>query len=198
MWHDGGLGSYISLLWTFPDMDVGLFASVSGPGFGIEPDNHNIVSFSYIIDHLFGLEPWLNKTTSCTFSALSGNATETKPRIQESPLPVHNLADFEGTYGNHLFPDINVYSNSTDLLLYSNRIHGILRPSSQKDLFVYVITEPWEYSSDNIGLFVNVTFQRDIATTTVTSLTLLIEVELKYEKGISFTQEPSKQPVVIG
>ena len=198
VWHSGGLGNYATQLWTFPDMDIGLFASVTGPGFGTHPPYHNSLSFYYIIDHVFGLEPWLNETTVCSFPKPWGNATKVDATLKETPIHVDNQAEFEGFYGNHLFPDIKVYSNTTDLLLNSNRIHGVLHPSSEKDRFVYEITYPWEYSTHTYGIYVNVTFERDVTATIVESLTLHLEVDLQYNKGVSFTQDPSTNPPIIG
>ena len=203
MWHSGGIGCYISLLWTFPDMDIGLFASVNGPGNAVKSSDHNTVSFYYITDHLFGVESWLNETTSCNFSMVHGNTTLSEPASQETPIQVDNLADYEGVFGNHLFPDMKIYSNTTHLLFDQNRLHGILHPSSEKDRFLFVLIEPYEYSSGNLGVLVNGTFHRDMVTNIVTSLDIesiqtKVPLSMKYEKGISLTQGPSKPPVNIG
>lgn len=65
--HSGGMVSYITRLWLFPDMDVGIFGSVNGPGIPRSALQHLSVSLDYIADHLLGFEPWLNESTACSF-----------------------------------------------------------------------------------------------------------------------------------
>ena len=65
-----------------------------------------------------------------------------------------------------LFSGAEVSTNSTELSLKANRMVGTLRPSSDKDRFLWGITHPWEiavyYTDDNnITRFMNITFLRD-------------------------------------
>ena len=184
VWHSGGLDSYRTLLWTFPDMDIGLFTSVNGPGVGTDAYMHRIATFYYLSDNLLGLEPWLNESTACSFPEPWYQLPEKNSSTPETPLQLSNLGEFEGTYGSHLFPDIQVSSNSTDLIFTTNIVHGILHPSSEKDRFLYETIHPVEYANheNNTDSFTNITFNRDAITNAVNALTIQLEVDLKYEK----------------
>ena len=50
--HEGSVGGFQTLIWTFPDANVGCFGSVNGPGRGTPPVNHYTVVFYHIVDHL--------------------------------------------------------------------------------------------------------------------------------------------------
>lgn len=50
--HEGSVGGFQTLIWTFPDANVGFFGSVNGPGRGTPPVNHYTVVFYHIVDHL--------------------------------------------------------------------------------------------------------------------------------------------------
>ena len=179
-------------MWTFPDLNIGIFGSVNGPGFGFTPSDHLDVTFYYITDHLIGLQTWLNESTACSFPEpwLKRPMPEDK---SESPFVVRNLAELTGSYGNNLFPDVQVYLNSTILHLDSNRIHGILHPSSEKDRFLFDLISPIEYAlldNNHTHYSANVTFNRDSVTQAVNAVTLKLEVDLKYDR------KPS--PQIIG
>ena len=167
-------------------MDIGIFASVNGPGIGREAWDHLSVTLYYIADHLLGLEPWLNETTSCFFPNPWANWTAPEAKM-ETPINDDNLTDYQGSYGNRMFPDITVSAGNSTLQLDSNKIHGILSPSLEKDRFLFDITEPWEYATNTsqYALPTNVTFGRDATSGNVTKLTLKLEIDLTYTKGVS-------------
>ena len=180
--------SYITQLWLFPDMDIGIFASVNGPGVGREAGEHLSVILYYLTDYLLGLESWLNETTACTYPNPWANWTTSETKV-ETPINVQldNLTDYEGSYGNPMFSDITVYANNSSLSFDSNKVHGILHPSSETDRFLFEITEPWEYTNNATenAILTNVTFDRDVRTRHVTHLTLKLEVDLTYTKSVS-------------
>ena len=183
MYHAGGLGAYISLMWTFPDMDIGIFGSVNGVN-GYSSNYHLAVSFYYITDHLLGLQAWLNESTACIFPEPWDKLPEQGVAL-ETPISVGNVAELVGSYGNNLFPDVNVYSNSTDIHMDSNKLHGILHPSSEKDRFLFELITPYEYvlpENNHTRYSFNVTFNRDGATQAVNAVTLKLEVDLKYDR----------------
>ena len=188
--HGGGLFAYISLLWTFPDMNMGVFISVNGPSFGTNSGIHDQVSAMYVVDHLLGLTPWLNASHACSFpepwKPENNTESDKDAETSETSLLVNNKTDYVGSYGNHLFADVKVFVNSSTLLLNSNHIHGILHPYSEEDKFFYEITFPWEFMThDNKTQPLNVTFQRDAETGKVTSLVAALEVDVTYVKGKS-------------
>ena len=218
MSHSGGLISYITLLWTLPDLNIGVYASVNGPGYGSNSGIHNIVSFYYIVDHLLGLEPWLNQTTACTFPKPWKKENDTEPskqrkaepfrRFAGGPIvaqdwlltekdtkeirPDHNIIDmvqdateFDGSYNYPLFAEVIVYSNSSNLHLNSNHIHGLLHLTQDKDTFLFEVTYPWELAIYyNMTQMMNITFLRDEKTETVNGLQFHLEVDITYTKQL--------------
>ena len=173
------------MLWTFPDMNTGLFTSISGPASGMDDYFHRFVSFYFMADHLLGLTPWLNKTTACSFP----EPWDRPPKLDlpglEKPISVTNLAKFVGSYTNDLLPEVEVSSDSTALLLKSNRIRGILHPSSEKDRFLYEILYPLENALSNgngTKTYTNVTFNRDAALHAVNSVTIQFVVDMTYNR----------------
>ena len=163
-------------------MNVGIFGSVNGPGIGRPSANHLSVSLYYTADYLLGLKPWLNETTACTFPSPWENKTHPEAYAKETPFLGSNLTDYEGAFGHHIFPDIEVYANISNLVFNSTHLSGFLYQASEKDRFLSEISYPWEYSSR--GQMTNVTFQRD-TTGTVNEMTLHLEVDLTYVRGLS-------------
>ena len=193
MAHDGGLFSYITLLWTFPDLNMGLFVSVNGPAYETNAPYHNQVSVYYIADQLLDLDPWLNKTTACTFPQPWDNQTTAETNAKEAPVAIGNFTEYEGSYDFPLFSNIDVYSNYSNLLMNSNHIQGVLHPSSEKDRFLYEITYPWEFAPhDNTTKLTNVTFVRDEVTNAVTALTVQLEVNVTYVRKAAILDQPQK------
>ena len=184
--HDGSLASFQTLMWTFPELDIGLFASLNGPGPGTLAGNHLVSVFYHIADHLLGLNPWLNETTACTFPKPWLNRPPRPPTKLPTPINVTNYDELVGIYGSHIFPDINVAYNSTDLLFTSNKMHGILHPLSVKDKFVFEILEPMEWAlhpNNTKAYLALVTFGRDSIFNTVYKLTFKFQVDVEYIKN---------------
>ena len=188
--HDGSLGGFQTEMWTFPDADIAVFASVNGPGRGAQPARHLSVGFYYMVDHLLGLEPWLNETTVCTFP--KPWFSRPAPPFQKLPKPLNvtNLSQFEGTFENRIFPDVVVASNVTTLLLTSNKMHGILHPAHVKDTFLFEILSPLEYTIP-IGVNPNDTEAKTYLSYiifgrgnnyAVDKLTFKMEVDMVYER----------------
>ena len=138
----------------------------------------------YIADHLIGLTPWLNQTSVCSFPEPWGRMLHQRHVTMETPIQNAKTDELEGSYGSKLFADIDISSNSTNLMFRANIIHGILHSSSEKDRFVLEIVEPLEFAlrENNTHTYMNVTFGRDAQTQAVNRLTLKLEVDLEYEK----------------
>ena len=187
MWHSGSIGSYKSRLWTFPDDNVGIFISVNGPKFDDFDDNHRLVTLGFIADHLLGLKPWLNETTACTYPEPWNKASTTEIRSLPTRYEVNDTSELEGLYVSPLFPDIEVSSNATYLLMKSNIVRAIFHPTSIKDRFVSEVYYPPEYSLqfNSTSDHFNVTFNRNETTGIVNTLTLHLDVDLKYNKMLT-------------
>ncbi|CAH1775116.1 unnamed protein product [Owenia fusiformis] len=135
--HPGRINGYDSLIWVFPDSDIGIFTSTNGP-MNDESYNGLRALHYYISDILLKEKVWLNHTTACTFpnpwmsdhegrrpashkadtaARRSGNSLlETMQKLQYvSDIP---LRQYAGTYGHLAFGNITVTYNTTDDLLY--------------------------------------------------------------------------------
>ncbi|XP_060605765.1 uncharacterized protein LOC132758228 [Ruditapes philippinarum] len=66
IWHSGGLFSYVSLIWLYPDEQIGVFANVDGPGTVASPTYALRTILSYVSDILLGQTPWLDFETACS------------------------------------------------------------------------------------------------------------------------------------
>ena len=184
MWHSGGLYSYITLLWVFPDKNIGMYASVNGPDFKSLSIRHLTALFYYTSDHLLGLEPWLNETSACTFPEPWAHSSARESKEPEVPIDVNNRNEYNGSFSSPIFPGVVVNTNSTNMSLKSNRLYGNLHPSSENDRFMWEITYPWElavdYTDDNNQTrFINITFLRD-KNGAVNALKAGFEVEMTY------------------
>ena len=178
-------------------MDMGVFASVNGPSYGSDPGVNNAVSVMYVVDHLLNVKPWLNATTACSFPEPWKKENDTKSDVEltQTSVAVNKITDYVGSYGNHLFADVEVYVNSSTLLLNSNHVHGILHPYSEEDVFFYEITYPWEFTAhDNKTQPQNITFIRNKETGAITSLVVTLEVDVTYVKGESLFDIETHSP----
>ena len=186
VWHSGGLVSYSTLFWIFPDKNIGMYATVNGPAFKSLSSRHLTTVFYYISDHLLGLEPWLNETTACTFPEPWANSSVRESKNPEVPITVDNPSQYKGAFSNPVFPGVDVSVNSTDMFFKSNRMQGTLHPSSEKDRFLCEVTHPWEFAVDytddnNKSRLVNITFLRDI-NGLINSFKAGFEVDMTYFK----------------
>ncbi|KAL4229793.1 hypothetical protein ACF0H5_010184 [Mactra antiquata] len=153
IWHSGGLFSYISLLWMFPEEDIGIFVSVNGPALPKTSSYAEQTILYYISDILLGDKPWLDLETTCTFPK-----PWTKIGVEDLDIPqpsnnftTTNLTRFIGNYGNILLPDIKVSIREGDvdppyLWLELNRIKGELLPTEDEYAFKFKMVDPWEYA----------------------------------------------------
>ena len=185
MWHSGSIGSYRSRLWLFPDEDLGIFISVNGPKFGDYDDNHRQVTLSFVADHLLGLKPWLNETTACSYPEPWDKVVSTNISLP-GRYEVTDKSELRGLYVSHLFPDIEVSSNATDILMRSNIVRAILHQTSTKDRFVSEVYYPPEYALqfNSTSDHFNITFNRNETTGIINALTLHLEVDLRYAKSL--------------
>ncbi|XP_033742502.1 gigasin-6-like [Pecten maximus] len=139
VWHSGGIVGFSSLLWLFPNQDIGIFASLTGSR---DNDNqHPIrVIMSRAADMLLGETPWLDRRTACSFPAPWGNVSPS--------IPVSGVGQFRtfwnisrpmelyvGSYGHPAFGNISVtIENRTQLVLHYGRFgRMVLTPVTDSD-----------------------------------------------------------------
>jgi hypothetical protein len=152
--HGGAIGGYNSVLYLFPDMDIGIFASANGPGYISNDAPYGLRTILWhVVDEMFGTEPWLNASTACSYpSRMAAHQHEYYPP-QPTDHPDRALdADvsrYTGTYGHHLFGEARIEESNSDngpclTVTFGRRLHGLLHPTNVKDVFDVEIVQPLE------------------------------------------------------
>ncbi|KAH3843702.1 uncharacterized protein LOC127877099 isoform X3 [Dreissena polymorpha] len=165
--HSGGVFSYITDLWIFPEHNFGLFASMNGPA-----GNSEIMALSstvyHVTDRLLGLEPWINTTTACTFPKPWRTANDSDiPPVENAVLT--NAKKYEGFYSSPILSGFRIEldgTSNTSLRFKMGRLGGILYSTVDKDRFLMEIRSPWEFyialmDKNNVTAKTNVTFMWD-------------------------------------
>ena len=178
-------------------MDIGLFASVNGIDTTDQMSayHHRVNTFYYITDYLLGMTAWLNETTTCSFPEPWENKTQPKPQEKETPIQLGDVSEYEGSYGNAIFPDLLVNLSAGNLYLHSNQAGGILHPSSEKDRFLFEVTYPLEFALGNATQLLNATFQRDGSAGGINAMMFQLEVNFTYFRRGSLL---NPFPIIIG
>ncbi|XP_067663305.1 uncharacterized protein [Haliotis asinina] len=135
IWHAGGLHSYNSLLWLFPDSNVGLHISINGPTLSSSksPFNMLLSALYYVTDIVLGETPWLDRQTVCTFPKPWFDVSMFVPPSDTDDTPItpeYPLSDYAGSYFNPLVGEFLVtLDKSTDQLrIKLNKLDGVLVP----------------------------------------------------------------------
>ena len=129
IWHSGGLSTYASHLWLFPDMDVGIYACVNGAA---SNDDALMAIMYYASDLALGLTPWLGNGD--IIATLHGrNALLSPLRVWSTPStpPSSNLShlvtQYTGTYGHLAFGNVTVYADRQSVLYLNIGRYGHAR-----------------------------------------------------------------------
>jgi hypothetical protein len=118
--------TYSSLIWLFPEKNVGIYAVISGP-----QNKHRGLSMKAMVsmaaDLLLGETPWLNTTTACSLPAPWGPPFVSTPpppdssapsRPSRASRPYWNISrpvdDYIGIYGHPGFGNITVFTGDED------------------------------------------------------------------------------------
>ncbi|CAH1778292.1 unnamed protein product, partial [Owenia fusiformis] len=117
--HLGGIHGFQSDFRFFQREQSGVFLVLNGQGYYNGGTATSMIRM-YVSDILLGLDPWLNKTTACTFPEPWAPGTPSVNPV----LPVYNdraprpLVDYEGTYGHLAFGNVTFTLNATINKLY--------------------------------------------------------------------------------
>ncbi|KAL3878901.1 hypothetical protein ACJMK2_031227 [Sinanodonta woodiana] len=143
--HGGTLMAYKSLIWLFPDHNIGIFGSANGPATD-ESDRALNSVFYYLSDVLLSEAKWINETIACTFPKPFASPFQRPAKIDPDQVnPVKPILDkYVGRYGSVLMPDMEITKNGDTLMFRCNRIAGILHPTHVENEFKSEVTEPWE------------------------------------------------------
>ncbi|KAK3599541.1 hypothetical protein CHS0354_006676 [Potamilus streckersoni] len=144
--HGGSLMTYQSLIWLFPDQNIGIFGSVNGPATSVESDRALNSVFYYLSDILLSETVWMNETLACTFPKPFSSPLKRSASIDSDLInPVIPILDkYVGRYGNVLMPDMEITKNGDILMFRCNRMAGILHPTHVENKFKSEVIEPWE------------------------------------------------------
>lgn len=105
--HTGTTFGYSSMVTLFPDLNLGIFTSMTGQ------DEHYILRnllHNFLSDSLLGITPWLNATTMCTFpnpwySSISYSHYVIIDKTISASRP---LSEYVGTYHNDAYGEVRV------------------------------------------------------------------------------------------
>ncbi|XP_052784695.1 penicillin-binding protein 4-like isoform X2 [Mya arenaria] len=191
VWHSGALWSYITLVWLFPETNIGIFISTNGGMFKDYQSKSLTTTMYFLADILLDKEPWLNSSTACSFPLPWKEVNETDPRLTEIPAFLPDISEYAGIYGNEFQPDFILTvsgSSQTQLNFESGIIGGNLYSTQDKERFLMEITYPWEFyvpltDHNNVTTKTNVTFVREVGT--VTSMILNFGTNITYTKDVS-------------
>lgn len=157
VWHSGGLFSYVSLIWLYPNEEAGVFISINGPGLPSSASNAQKTILYYISDLLLDQPTWLNLQTTCTFPKPWNNFSLDDYDTEKPPNNFTNnkLEQFVGIYGSLLLPDVKISLRNRDkkspfLWLEMNRIKGELLLTAEESEFQFKMVEPWEYAIERV------------------------------------------------
>ncbi|XP_052783040.1 uncharacterized protein LOC128219269 [Mya arenaria] len=189
LWHSGGFWSYITLVWLFPEENIGIFISTNGGMLEDYQYTSLTTTMYYLADLLLDKEPWLNSSTACSFPEPWKD--ETDSRLTEISAFLPDISEYTGIYGNEFQPEFILTvngSSQTQLNFESGRLGGNLYSTQDKDRFLMEITYPWELyvplmDHNNVTTKTNVTFVREAGT--VTSMNINISTNITFTKGVS-------------
>ncbi|XP_069129074.1 uncharacterized protein [Argopecten irradians] len=165
VWHSGGIVGFSSLLWLFPDQDIGIFVSLTG-----SRDNENQhpirVIMSRAADMLLGDTPWLDRATACSFPAPWGKvSTSTLVSDFDQFRTFWNnsrpMGNYVGTYGHPAFGNISVViENRTQLVLQYGRFGRMVLTPVTDTAFLgrYIGPLWWATHADGHPMPVSVNF----------------------------------------
>ena len=159
--HTGGWFGYLASLTLFPDDNVAVYVSTSGPGTSAGTAAYRVISY-YLSDVALGYSPWLNQTAACAFGEqTTKKENELEEKSEDYKFPetnekfVKNSQKFVGTFSNSLFGDV-VIRNSTEfygLVLKFQRLEGFLIPRAKEFEFHVLYTDKTAfYSTSNFDV----------------------------------------------
>ncbi|WAR28019.1 GIGA6-like protein [Mya arenaria] len=191
VWHNGGLWSYYTLVWLFPEENIGIFISTNGGMFKDYQSKSLTTTMYYLADKLLDKKPWLNSSTACSYPLPWKEVNETDTKLTEISAFLPDISEYTGIYGNEFQPDFILTlseSSQTQLNFESGRLGGNLYSTQDKERFLMEITYPWELyvplmDHNNVTTKTSVYFVREVGK--VTSMILEIGTNITFTKDVS-------------
>ncbi|KAL3881024.1 hypothetical protein ACJMK2_033224 [Sinanodonta woodiana] len=191
-WHDGVFGAYQSLEWLFPDMNIGVFLSINGPGTPQIPFRAVRTIMYFVSDLLLGEKPWLNQQTSCTFPVpFVQEPMQYQIRLHNAPPPPpppRNLLEYIGQYGSPLFPDSIVSTNkgSQTLILQIGALLFTVFPTNHIDVYELHLIAPVEVALSEGAEFKPIPTITFIREAFITGFVANFGADVVFRRGASF------------
>lgn len=133
--HTGTTYGYSSLVTLLPDVNIGVFTSMTGEDEGYIT---RTLLHSYLLDTFLGDDPTINETTVCTYPEpwYSGSQTRRSP-IDKTKPPSRPLNEYVGVYHQIAYGDLVIRINTTvnQLQMDYGIGHWILYPETGHDTF---------------------------------------------------------------
>lgn len=168
--HTGQVYGYDSLIWLFPDNDVGIYTAVNGPG-NNEAKTALRVIHHYVSDILLNMTPWLNLSAACSFpepwltrhkknrahddDPLEGDTVKGSNKYTTSVYRSgRTLENYIGRYGHLAFGNITITLDTEVGLLYlkvGRFGEAWLYPTNRVDQFDMRFTGLLQYVSEADG-----------------------------------------------
>lgn len=110
LWHSGGILTYHTQVWMYPEFKMGIFVTSNGPQ-DTQGSMGPVSIAHYISDLIFGEKPWANVSTVCSnLEQKLVRPYQTAPR--DDPLP-YDSTMYTGVYSNSVFGEITISYNAT-------------------------------------------------------------------------------------
>ena len=152
VWHSGGLTTYKTHVWLYPDVGLGLYISTNGP-LGSASSWGLILTLQYLSDLLLGEEPWLNTSTLCTFPEPWKPSPPVDTMTPPADDPVREAGDYTGTYHHPAFGNVTVTrdpgTNALKLQMGRYMEAKLLYNQTSDTFYTTLVGELW-YSKDRI------------------------------------------------
>ncbi|ELU03630.1 hypothetical protein CAPTEDRAFT_186184 [Capitella teleta] len=135
VWHSGGIMSYKSQLWLYPDIGLGFYIQISG-------SQNRLATLDLIIHYISSIimkeRQWLNENNICSFPESFTN--QSLPSMPEpfDDTPPRPLMDFEGTFIHPTFGQMRVeeFNDSSLHISLGQHYKAKLTYSNMTDSFI--------------------------------------------------------------
>ena len=153
VWHSGGITTYKTQLWMFPDLGFGLYVGTNGP-----PNPRAswalILILHYISDIVIEEPHWLNHSTGCSFPSPWKTPRTGTSYVPDDPLG-KPFDDYVGTYSHPGFGDVIISRNKTTnrlTLAMGEYLTAELLYGKQEDTFVTKLNGLLWFTNDDFTL----------------------------------------------
>ncbi|KAL5003921.1 hypothetical protein ScPMuIL_017377 [Solemya velum] len=114
VYHDGSYYGQSSSLQMFPDIQTGVYVATNGP-FPIMEARATDYILTNVVDTLLREKRWFNETQPCLSNTTIPSEDEILSKVlsEMKTKPEEELNAYTGSYGNYLFGDVHISSESS-------------------------------------------------------------------------------------